>query len=141
MFFQYSCEHFFLHEMKSVFALKLILYYFYYKVYMNFVILVRCAIGLALRNIALWIKINFKTFSCFHCFLIMEFPNELKELYPNQIIEVRGNAEALTVILKTEVDIIQFSNALAEKYKNLDEPKILFIKHENKQDFHKLILE
>ena len=29
----------------------------------------------------------------------MEFPHELKELYPDKIIEVRGNADALTVIL------------------------------------------
>ncbi|WP_231460124.1 MULTISPECIES: hypothetical protein [unclassified Pedobacter] len=71
----------------------------------------------------------------------MEFPHELKELYPNKIIEVRGNADALTVILKADVDIEQFKNELKKKYSGLEEQQILFIKHEGRQDFEKLILE
>jgi len=71
----------------------------------------------------------------------MEFPHELKELYPNQIIEVRGNADALTVILKGDVDIHQFKTELIEKFSGLEEQQTLFIKHEDKQDFEKLILE
>ncbi|WP_421943083.1 hypothetical protein [Pedobacter sp.] len=71
----------------------------------------------------------------------MEFPHELKELYPDKIIEVRGNADALTVILQADVDIEKFKNELKKKYSGLEEKQILFIKHEDKQDFEKLILD
>ncbi|WP_406826089.1 hypothetical protein [Pedobacter sp. KACC 23697] len=71
----------------------------------------------------------------------MEFPHELKELYPNQIIEVRGNADALTIILNSDVDIRQFKAELIKKFSGLEEQQTLFIKHEDKQDFEKLILE
>jgi hypothetical protein len=71
----------------------------------------------------------------------MEFPHELKELYPDQIIEVRGNADALTVILKKEADIHKFKTELINKFSGLEEQQILFIKHEDKQDFEKLVLE
>ena len=71
----------------------------------------------------------------------MEFPHELKELYPGQIIEVRGNADALTVILNRDVDIYQFKAELIKKFSGLEEQQTLFIKHEDKQDFEKLILE
>ncbi|WP_412468039.1 hypothetical protein [Pedobacter sp. KLB.chiD] len=71
----------------------------------------------------------------------MEFPHELKELYPNQIIEVRGNADALTIILNRDVDIHQFKDELVKKFSGLEEQQTLFIKHEDKQDFEKLILE
>jgi phage regulator Rha-like protein len=71
----------------------------------------------------------------------MEFPHELKELYPNQIIEVRGNADALTIILNRDVDIYQFKAELIKKFSGLEEQQTLFIKHEDKQDFEKLILE
>jgi len=71
----------------------------------------------------------------------MEFPHELKELYPNQIIEVRGNADALTVILHANVDIVKFKHELKKKYSNLEDQQILFIKHEDRQDFEKLVLE
>ena len=71
----------------------------------------------------------------------MEFPHELKELYPNQIIEVRGNADALTLILNNEVDIEKFKTKLKGKFFNLGERVTLFLRHQNKQDFEKLILE
>ncbi|TCD26223.1 hypothetical protein EZ456_14525 [Pedobacter psychrodurus] len=71
----------------------------------------------------------------------MEFPHELKELYPNQIIEVRGNADALTVILNGDVDIHKFKAELIKKFSGLEEQQTLFIKHEDKQDFEKLVLE
>lgn len=71
----------------------------------------------------------------------MEFPHELREHYPDQIIEVRGNAGALTVILNADVDIEQFKNDLKKKYAHLDEQQILFIKHEGRQDFEKLVLD
>ncbi|MCX2493118.1 hypothetical protein OQX63_06515 [Pedobacter sp. PF22-3] len=71
----------------------------------------------------------------------MEFPHELKELYPNQIIEVRGNADALTIILNSDVNIHQFMAELITKFSGLEEQQTLFIKHEDKQDFEKLILE
>ncbi|GGG93576.1 MULTISPECIES: hypothetical protein [Pedobacter] len=71
----------------------------------------------------------------------MEFPHELKELYPDQIIEVRGNADALTVILNKGVDIYQFKMKLIQNFSGLEEPQTLFIKHEDKQDFEKLVLE
>lgn len=71
----------------------------------------------------------------------MEFPHELKELYPNQIIEVRGNADALTIILNKDVDIRQFKAELIKNFSGLEEQQTLFIKHEDKQDFEKLILE
>ncbi|WP_316831997.1 hypothetical protein [Pedobacter aquatilis] len=71
----------------------------------------------------------------------MEFPHELKELYPDKIIEVRGNADALTVILSAEVDIDKFKNELKKKYAHLDDKQILFIKHEDRQDFERLTLE
>ncbi|WP_443946262.1 hypothetical protein ACJVDH_03875 [Pedobacter sp. AW1-32] len=70
----------------------------------------------------------------------MEFPHELKELYPAEIIEVRGNAEALTIILKPSVDIDKFSGLLQRAYTNLDEPMYLFLKHEGQQDFRKITL-
>ncbi|MFC3559375.1 hypothetical protein [Pedobacter jamesrossensis] len=71
----------------------------------------------------------------------MEFSHELKELYPDKIIEVRGNADALTVILHAEVDIEKFKDELKEKFTHLDDKQILFIKHEDRQDFEKLILD
>lgn len=71
----------------------------------------------------------------------MEFPHQLKELYPDQIIEVRGNADALTVILDKNVDLHQFKAELVKKFSGLEEQQILFIKHEDKQDFEKLVLE
>ena len=71
----------------------------------------------------------------------MEFPHELKEVYPNQIIEVRGNADALTVILNKDVDIHKFKAELIKKISGLEEKQTLFIKHEDKQDFEKLVLE
>ncbi len=71
----------------------------------------------------------------------MEFPHELREHYPDKIIEVRGNADALTVILKADVDIEKFKNELKKKYAHLDDQQILFIKHEDKQDFEKLVLD
>ncbi len=73
-------------------------------------------------------------------FNIMEFPHELRDQYPDQIIEVRGNADALTVILNADVDIEKFKNDLKKRYAHLDEQQILFIKHENRQDFEKLVL-
>jgi len=71
----------------------------------------------------------------------MEFPHELKELFPDQIIEVRGNADALTVILNREVDIHKFKKELIKRFSGLEEQQTLFIKHEDKQDFEKLVLE
>lgn len=73
-------------------------------------------------------------------FITMEFPHELRDQYPDQIIEVRGNADALTVILNADVDIEKFKNDLKKRYAHLDEQQILFIKHENRQDFEKLVL-
>ena len=73
--------------------------------------------------------------------MIMEFPHELREHYPDKIIEVRGNADALTVILHAAVDIEKFKNELKKKFAHLDEQQILFIKHENRQDFDKLVLD
>ncbi|WP_316844593.1 hypothetical protein [Pedobacter psychrodurus] len=71
----------------------------------------------------------------------MEFPHELKEIYPDQIIEVRGNADALTVILNKDVDIHKFKTELIKRFSGLEEQQTLFIKHEGKQDFEKLVLE
>ncbi|SEQ93923.1 hypothetical protein [Pedobacter rhizosphaerae] len=71
----------------------------------------------------------------------MEFPHELKELYPDKIIEVRGNAEALTVILNKDVDIQKLSREFERKFHDLNEPMTLFLKHEDKQDFEKLVLK
>ena len=71
----------------------------------------------------------------------MEFPHELKELYPDKIIEVRGNADALTVIVNTEVDMEKFKKELVSKFSGLEEQQILFIKHEDRQDFEKLVLQ
>ncbi|MCX2574851.1 hypothetical protein [Pedobacter sandarakinus] len=70
----------------------------------------------------------------------MEFPHELKELYADKIVEVRGNADALTVILKSGVDIGNFIADLKAKYVGLEEQQTLFIKHEHMQDFEKLTL-
>ncbi|WP_145855676.1 hypothetical protein [Pedobacter suwonensis] len=71
----------------------------------------------------------------------MEFPHELKELYPDQIIEVRGNADALTIILNKDVDMHRFKAELIKRFSGLEEQQTLFIKHQDKQDFEKLILE
>ncbi|RBQ02988.1 hypothetical protein [Pedobacter miscanthi] len=71
----------------------------------------------------------------------MEFPHELKELYPDQIIEVRGNADALTVILRKEADIHKFKAEIVKRFSGLEEHQTLFIKHEDKQDFEKLVLQ
>ncbi|MDQ0640401.1 hypothetical protein QF042_003966 [Pedobacter sp. W3I1] len=71
----------------------------------------------------------------------MEFPHELRELYPNLIIEVRGNADALTVILNKDVDVHKFKAELIKKFSGLTEQQTLFIKHEDRQDFEKLVLQ
>ena len=92
-------------------------------------------------NLMCCIKADIKTFCLYWRFINMEFPHELKELYPDKIIEVRGNAEALTVIVSAHVNIDQFSKELKAKHTNLDNPHILFIKHKDRQDFEKVILE
>ena len=61
-----------------------------------------------------------KTLYFIICLFIMEFPHELKELYPNQIIEVRGNADALTIILNSDVNIHQFKAELIKKFSGLE---------------------
>jgi len=71
----------------------------------------------------------------------MEFPHELKELFPNEIIEVRGNADALTVILKHEVDVNAFTKILEKKFTDLDDTYILFLRKEDEHDFIELVLK
>lgn len=71
----------------------------------------------------------------------MEFTHELKELYADKIVEVRGNADALTVILNAEVDINEFKVELKKKFIDLIEPQTLFIRHADKQNFETLILK
>lgn len=71
----------------------------------------------------------------------MEFSHELKELYPDKIIEVKGNADALTVILIAGADIEIFKNELKKKFSGLNMPQILFLKLEGKDFIDKLILE
>ncbi|MET4081988.1 hypothetical protein ABIB40_001939 [Pedobacter sp. UYP30] len=71
----------------------------------------------------------------------MEFPNELKELFPNEIVEVRGNAEALTIILGKEIDIKVFAKKLETKFVNLNYTYDLFLHHEDSHDFLKLTLK
>lgn len=71
----------------------------------------------------------------------MEFPHELKELFPNEIVEVRGNAEALTVILTRHTDIKKFSEKLKSRFINLDYTYDLFLHHEGNQDIVKLTLK
>lgn len=71
----------------------------------------------------------------------MEFPHELKELYPKEIVEVRGNAEALTVILTKHTDIKAFSEKLEKRFVNLDYTYDLFLHHEGSHDFVKVTLK
>ncbi|MGY3055473.1 hypothetical protein ACVWYG_003689 [Pedobacter sp. UYEF25] len=71
----------------------------------------------------------------------MEFPHELKELFPNEIIEVRGNAEALTIILGKQVNINAFAKKLESRFVDLEYTYDLFLHHEGSHDFLKLSLK
>jgi hypothetical protein len=71
----------------------------------------------------------------------MEFPHELRDLFADEIVEVRGNADALTVILKSDVKMKEFEKKLKLRFNNLQEPQTLFIRHENKQDFETVVLK
>ncbi len=71
----------------------------------------------------------------------MEFTNTLKELYPEEIVEVRGNSDALVVTLKEEVNIKEFTNKLKSKFKDLDETQKLFIKSEGQEHIILVVLE
>ena len=71
----------------------------------------------------------------------MEFPHELKDLFPNEIVEVRGNAEALTIILNKDVDIKAFAKKLETRFVNLNYTYDLFLHHEDRHDILKLTLK
>lgn len=70
----------------------------------------------------------------------MEFTHELKEVYPNEIIEVRGNADALAITLTKETNVKEFIAKLKSKYKDLDEPQVLFIRCEDNEELEKVVL-
>ena len=71
----------------------------------------------------------------------MEFPHELKELFPNEIIEVRGNAEDLTVILTGETSVKSFAEVLKNRFKNLNDTYTLYLRNEDQEDFLEVVLE
>ena len=71
----------------------------------------------------------------------MTFPHELKELYPKKIIEVRGNAEALTVILYKDIEVEEFAKTLKARFVNLDNTYELFLTIEDSRDFVKITLK
>ena len=71
----------------------------------------------------------------------MEFTHILKELYPAEIIEVRGNADALAVTLKKDTDIKAFIQKLKDRFKNLDEPEKIFLRLEDEEGIETLILK
>ncbi|GAA3971724.1 hypothetical protein GCM10022246_25220 [Pedobacter ginsengiterrae] len=71
----------------------------------------------------------------------MEFPHELKELFPNEIIEVRGNAEDLTVILTGETSVKNFAEVLKKRFKDLNDTYTLYLRNENQEGFLEVILE
>ena len=71
----------------------------------------------------------------------MIFPHELKELYPKDIIEVRGNAEALTVILYKDIDVEEFAKILQARFVNLENTYELFLTIEDSRDFVKITLK
>lgn len=71
----------------------------------------------------------------------MEFPHELKELFPNEIIEVRGNAEDLTVILTKETSVKSFAEVLKNRFKNLNDTYTLYLRNEDQEDFLEVVLE
>lgn len=84
---------------------------------------------------------SFKTIHVFIRFIIMEFPHELKELFPNEIIEVRGNAEDLTVILTRETSVKSFAEVLKNRFNNLNDTYTLYLRNEDHDDFLEVILE
>ncbi len=71
----------------------------------------------------------------------MTFPHELKEIFPKDIIEVRGNAEALTVILFKDTDVNKFAKILEGRFVNLDYTYDLFLRNEDSNDFVKITLK
>lgn len=71
----------------------------------------------------------------------MTFPHELKELYPKKIIEVRGNAEALTVILYKDVEVEEFAKILQARFVDLENTYELFLTIEDSRDFVKITLK
>ncbi|UKT64196.1 hypothetical protein [Pedobacter mucosus] len=71
----------------------------------------------------------------------MEFTNTLKELYQEEIIEVRGNSDALAITLKDGVNIKEFTKKLKDKFKNLDETQKLFLKNESEEHVTLVVLE
>lgn len=71
----------------------------------------------------------------------MTFPHELKDLFPKDIIEVRGNAEALTVILFKETNVNEFAKMLEGRFVDLDYTYDLFLRNENSNDFVRVALK
>ncbi len=70
----------------------------------------------------------------------MEFTRELKEVYPTEIIEVRGNADALAITLVKETNSKSFIAKLKTRFKNLNAPKVIFIRCEDADAIEKIVL-
>ena len=70
----------------------------------------------------------------------MEFTRELREVYPTEIIEVRGNADALAITLVKETNSKSFIAKLKSRFKNLSRPKVLFIRCEDADPVEKIVL-
>ena len=70
----------------------------------------------------------------------MEFTQELRALYPTEIIEVRGNANALAITLVRETNSKSFIAKLKNRFKNLNQPRVLFIRCEGIEAVEKIVL-
>lgn len=93
-----------------------------------------------LQNALHKINARFKTLCLSVGLFSMEFTHELKEVYPNEIIEVRGNADALAITLTKETNAKEFIAKLKAKYKDLNEPQVIFIRCEDDDEVEKVVL-
>lgn len=70
----------------------------------------------------------------------MDFTRELKEVYPTEIIAVRGNADAIAITLVKETNSKSFIAKLKSRFRNLSQPRVLFIRCEGDSDTEKIVL-
>ncbi|MCX2430027.1 MULTISPECIES: hypothetical protein [unclassified Pedobacter] len=70
----------------------------------------------------------------------MDFTRELKEIYSTEIIAVRGNSDAIAITLVKETNSKSFIAKLKSRFRNLNQPRVLFIRCEDDHTIEKIVL-
>ncbi|MCX2574579.1 hypothetical protein [Pedobacter sandarakinus] len=81
-----------------------------------------------------------QTFTLLSGLFGMELTDHLKEDYPSEIKEVRGNADALAITLVKETNLKDFIVKLKLRYRNLIHPRVVFVRSEGERSVEKIVL-